>query len=324
MARRTTILCLIAAMAVFAHAPAEGATADDDEDVQPPAGPWGLSLATQVDQPSTRGFQGRIGYDFTKRTSAYFGADNTERTSTNPANFTSTGIEAGAAHAFARFGLDGAVAHWQNTDVNSATEMKLRSEFGAGPWLGAVRVGYRWGKFEPIDTTATPPGGPQPLPAIATCKLNNTAFGLDGRWQSGVWGAHATAMNFRYSDADCHFDFGGGTVVKQKLTRDQFAQLAAAQAAELIAAATHYIGREEMLLDGYVDAGASWKKDDFVVSLDYSRTKEYFEGATANTLSVTGTADLGGHTGVDCTLGITRGTGVSNVGYVGFALRAKF
>ena len=38
----------------------------------------------------------------------------------------------------------------------------------------------------------------------------------------------------------------------------------------------------------------------------------------------TGTADLGEHAGVDCTIGMTRGGGVTSGGFVGFALRAKF
>ena len=324
MTIRTTALYLLAAL-LLAQAPAALAAADEDEDAEPAArAPWALALATIVDQQSTRGFFGQLGYDLTPKTSVRVAADSTSHTMTNPANFTSQGLEGGAAHDFARFRLDGAVAHWQNTDINSANELKLGSAFNAGPWTAGLRLGYRRTTFDPIATTVTTPAAPQPQPAVARCDLNNTALGLDGRYQGSVWGAYASAATYRYADAKCSFRFADGSTVEQHLAKAQFAQLAQAQAAELTLAALHHIGRQEMLLDGYVDAGASWKHDDLVVSLDYSRLKEYFAGATSNTYSVTGTADLGGHTGVDCTLGLTTGGGISEGAFVGFALRARF
>jgi hypothetical protein len=330
MTIRTTARSLLAALTLLAQVHTAVAVAavpaDEDEDAQPVAvnAPWALSLATLVDQQSTRGFFGELGYDLTKKTSVRFAADATSRTMTNPANFNSQGVEAGAAHDFARFRLDGAVAHWQNTDINSANELRLGGAFHFDPWTAGLRAGYRRATFDPIATTVTTPAAPLPQAAVARCDLNNTAFGLDGRYQGRVWGGYVTATTYRYADAKCGFQFNDGSTVEQQLTKAQFAQLAAAQAAQLTAAALHHVGRQEMLLDGYVDAGASWKKDDFVVSLDYSRLKDYFAGATSNTYSVTGTADLGDHAGIDCTLGITQGGGVTEGGFVGFAVRAKF
>jgi hypothetical protein len=328
MTIRTTARDLLVALLLLAQAGAASAAAeaaDEDEEAQPAAhAPWALALAAVVDQQSTRGFFGQLGYDLTQKTSVRFAADSTSHTMTNPANFTSQGVEAGATHDFARFRLDGAVAHWQNTDINSANELKLGGAFSADPWTAGLRAGYRRTTFDPIATTVTTPAAAQPQSAVARCDLNNTAFGLDGRYQGRVWGGYVSATTYRYADAKCGFQFADGSSAEQHLPKEQFAQLAAAQAAALTQAALHHIGRQEMLLDGYVDAGASWKHDDLVVSLDYSRLKEYFAGATSNTYSVTGTADLGDHAGIDCTLGITQGRGITDGGFVGFALRAKF
>jgi hypothetical protein len=326
MTIRTTARSLLAALLLVAQVQAAIAAPDEDEDApraSEPA-PWALSLATQVDQQSTRGLVAQLGYDLTKSTAVRFAADSTDRTMTNPANFKSQGVEAGASHDFARFHLDGAIAHWQNTDIVAANELKLGGDFDFAPWSGGLRAGYRRARFDPITTTVTSSAAPQPQSAVARCDLNSTALGLDGRYQGGVWGAYATAMTYHYADADCRFELSDGSVVEQRLNRQQFGQLAAAQATQLTAAALHYIGRQEMLLDGFFDTGASWKHDDLVVSLGYSRQKDYFVGATSNTYSVTGTADLGDHAGVDCTLGVSRGGGVTEGGFVGFALRAKF
>jgi hypothetical protein len=325
MTIRTTARYLLAALLLAQAQAAIAAPApDEDEDAQPVvSGPWALSLATIVDQQSTRGFFGQLGYDLTKKTSIRFAADSTDHTITNPVTFKSQGVEIGAAHDFARFRLDGALAHWQNTDINSANELKLGGSFSAGPWTAGLRAGYRRGTFDPIVTSVTTPTTPA-QPAVARCDLNNTAFGLDGRYQGSVWGGYVTATSYHYADAKCSFQFADGSTVEQHLSKSQFTQLAAAQAAQLTEAALHHIGRQEMLLEGYADAGASWKHDDLVVSLDYSRLKEYFAGATSNTYSVTGTADLGNHAGIDCTLGLTSGGGITDGGFVGFALRAKF
>lgn len=325
MTTPTTARYLLAAL-LLAQAPAAIAAADEDEEAPPAAAhaPWSLSLATLVDQQSTRGFFGELGYDLTRKTAVRFAAESISHTMTNPANFTSQGVAAGAAHDFARFRLDGAIGHWQNSDINSANEARLGGTFNFAPWTAGLRLGYRRATFDPITTTVTTPPAPQPQPAVARCDLNNTALGLDGRFQGRVWGGYLSATTYRYADASCSFQFADGSVLQQHLSREQFAQLAAAQAAQLTLAALHHIGRNEMLLDGYVDTGASWKHDDLVVSLDYSRLKEYFAGASSNTYSVTGTADLGEHAGVDCTLGYTQGGGITDGGFVGFAVRAKF
>jgi hypothetical protein len=328
MTLRTTAPCLLAALLLLAQVPAAVAAdeADEDEAEETVNAPWALSLSTLVDQQSTRGFIGQLGRDLTPNTTVRFAADSTDYTATNPAGFKSQGIELGASHDFERFSIDGAVARWQDTDIVTAKELKLGGDVHFDPWSVGLRTGYRRSKFDPFRSTADvtlKDGTVVVATSTSRCTLDNTALGLDGRFEGDIWGFYATAMSYQYKDSKCSFKVGAKGVLSPA-TRQQLRELSGGALDRLSTVATRRIGRQETLLDSSLDSGLSWKHNDLVVSVDYSRQKDFFIGDSSNTYSVTGTADLGDHTGVDCTLGLTRGGGVTSGGFVGFALRARF
>lgn len=328
MTTRTTVPVLLAALLLLVQVPAAVAADDPDEEEAEAKvdAPWSLSLATQVDQASTRGFVGELGRDLTPNTMLRFAAASTSYDSTNQAGFKSNGLELGASHDFERFGIQAAVARWQDTDILTAKELKLGGDFRFEPWSVGLRTGYRRADFDPFHSAvAVTLADGTVLAAASTsrCKLDNTALGLDGRFEGDVWGAYATLMNYRYQDSKCAFTVAGRPV-SARADRLLLRELSGGVLDRLSAVATRRIGRSETLLDSSLDTGVSWKHDDLIVSLDYSRQKEFVIGASSNTYSVTGTADLGEHAGVDCTVGLTRGGGVTSGGFVGFALRAKF
>ena len=328
MTIRTTVHALLAALLLLAQVPAAVAADDPDEDEPEERvdAPWSLALSTVVYQASTRGVSGELGRDLTPNTTLRFAVDATSYDSTNQAGFKSNGLELGATHDFEHFGIQAAVARWQDTDLVTAKELKLGGDFRFDPWSVGLRTGYRRSDFDAFRSAAAVTlldGTTADANAASHCKLNNTALGLDGRFEGDVWGAYATLMQYRYQDAKCAVT-SGGVAVLSRADRQQLRDLSAGVLDVLSAVATRRIGRRETLLDSSLDAGTSWKHDELVVSLDYSRQKDYLLGAASNTLSVTGTADLGDHTGVDCTLGLTRGGGVTQGAFVGFGLRAKF
>lgn len=328
MTTRTTVSALLAALLLLAQVPAALAADDPDEDEpeEKVDAPWSLALSTQVDQQSTRGFSGTLGRDLTTVTTVHATADSTSYDSNNQAGFTSNGIELGATHDWDRFSLEEAVARWQDTDLVTAKELKLGGDVHFDPWSVGLRTGYRQSNFNPFHATTAvtlKDGTTTDANTTSTCKLDNTALGLDGRFEGDVWGVYATAMDYQYQDAKCNVTAKGKNVLS-KADRQQLQALSSGILNKLSIVATRRIGRQETLLDSSLDTGISWKHNDLVVSLDFSRQKDFFIGATSNTLSVTGTADLGDHTGVDCTLGDTRGAGVTSGAFVGFALRAKF
>jgi len=331
MTIRTTAPSLIAALLLLAQAPAPAAAApaandpDEDEPQEQSDARWAASLATEVDQASTRGFAGGLHYRVTPTTDVHFAAESTSYTQTINNGFTSQGVELGAGHEFKWFGLDAAVAHWQALDILAANELGIGAEARLGPWSIGPRLGYRRSSFNPFDVTVTDPTTGTTSSGAATCKLTNDAYGLDGRFQGSVWGAHATFMDFRYSDASCAVNPGtGAPIVTVHQTQAQFAQLVGTIVQPMSVAATRYIGRDETLMDSDLDAGVSWKHNDLVVALGYARQKEYFTGDGSSTYFATGTADLGNSTGIDCTIGLTRGAGVTEAAFVGFAVRARF
>ena len=322
----TTASSLLAALLLLAQGPvlAAAPAPDEDEPEEHVGGPWSMALATQVDQGPVRGLTGVLGRDLTPNTAVRVAADALDYPTNLEAGYKSVGLAAGASHDFKHVRIDGAFAHWQATDIVNVNELKLGADWRAAPWSAGLRGGYRWSDFDPLDTTATSSVTGTVMPAVATCHLHNLAGGAEGRYQGSVWGAYATLMHYRYSDADCHVELVDGTMQKVRLSRDQFVALAPEYADPLSAVALRHIGREQTLLSGSLDAGASWKHEDLVVSLDYARQKEYFFGTSSSTYSATGTADLGNATGVDCTIGLTRGGGVTNGAFVGFAVRARF
>jgi hypothetical protein len=327
MTIRTTAPSLLAALLLLlAQAPAAVAATDEDEPEEQVNAPWMLSLATVVDQQDTRGVSGELGRELTPNTTARIAADSTSYPARQLGGYTSQGLEAGASHDFEHFGIQGALGHWQATDLVSANELKLGGDLRLDPWSVGLRTGYRRSDFDPFTSAAavTLKDGTQVAAATSShCKLNNTSLGVDGRFEGDVWGAYATLMSYQYSDAKCKF-LENGASVQLHADRQNLLDLSAGALDRLSAVATRRIGRQETLLDSSLDAGVSWKHDDLVVSLDYSHQKEFFVGAASNTFSVTGTADLGDHAGVDCTIGMTRGGGVTDGAFVGFAVRAKF
>ena len=327
MSRRAIASCLVVALSLLASGPALAAIEDDDEPQdEGSAGPWSLSIATQVARLSARGVNAELGYDVARDTTVRVAGESVDYSSTAVGTQRSLGLELGASHDFGILDVDVALGRWQNTDVVTAKEFKLGYTADLEPWSAGFRLGYRRSDFDPFATTVRLVGTPNPVIAIARCHLDNTALGADGRYQGDVWGAYATAMRYNYQNPDCTFDVIGFRRIRSRQPVGGFRQLAAQQLARLTTVATRRIGRQETLLDSSLDVGVSWKHADLTVSLDGSRERDFFIGATATIVSVTATADLGLGTSVDVTLGDSRGAigTAPNALFVGFAVRTRF
>jgi hypothetical protein len=318
--------CLALCVALCAVHPAQAENNDADADAGPD-GRWALSLSTQVDQQSTRGFTGSLGYDLTPDTTLRFAADSTAYAqAVAKTSFNASSAEVGASHDFEHFTIDAAAARWQDTDIVTAKELNLGGDFKGEQWSAGLKAGYRHADFDPFrfksDVTLAD-GTKIAASTVSRCSLKSTAIGVDGRYAGDVWGGYATAMRYQYGDAACRFSVTGVGALS-RADRRALRALTGGATDRLAAVATRRIGRRESLLDSSFDAGVSWTHNDLIVSADYSHQTEYFVGAASNTYSVTGTADLGNSTGVDCTVGTTRGGGVTSGAFVGFAVRARF
>lgn len=322
---------LLAAFVLFACQPAFGVTApaadDDEEEQEPWNARWSLEGAVEVDQQSNRGLDVAVGYAVTPTTSVRFAGNSTAFSPTLSNGFHSNGVEIGAAHDFKHFSLNGAIARWQDSDILTATEAKLGLDVRSKRWGMGVTGMYRRSSFEPLTIT-TPltleDGTSLPEPAVSTCKLNNTGFGAHGDYAGQIWSARARFQSYQYKSADCTFSNLTGLDVRTHLVKDVFAQVEATLVDQLETIGVRRIGRENTLLSNEFGGGASWRHQDFIVSLDYTRQAEYFSGNSSDTLTATGTADMGHNSGVDLVLGYTRGNTVSEGAFVGFVVRAHF
>ena len=318
---------LVAALLVLACQPVLAAGDEDEEEQEPWNARWSLAGVLEVDQQSNRGLEAEVGYLVTPTTSVRVAGNSTAYSQTLSNGFHSAGIELGAAHEFKRFTLSAALGRWQDSDILTATEGRIGADLHFRPWsIGATAL-YRRSDFEPlnVNTTVTLSDGTAlPVLATSTCKLNNTGLGAHGEYAGRIWGGHASFTSYQYKAGKCSFGDVLGLDALDRPDKNEFAQLEATLVDQLSTIGVRRIGRENTLMSSEMNAGASWRHQDFIVSLDYTRQTDYFSGNGSNTLFATGTADMGHNSGVDLVLGLTRGSTISGGAFVGFAVRAHF
>ena len=320
---------LLVAFLVLACQPAfAAAAADDDEEEQEPWNArWSLEGAVEVDQQSNRGLEAAVGYALTPTTSVRFAGNSTAFSPTLSNGFHSNGVQLGAGHDFKRFSVSGAISHWQDSDILRATEGKLGLDLHSNRWSMGLTGMYRRSNFEAlaVNTTVALTGGTLlPVTAVSTCKLNNTGAGAHGEYSGQIWSARARFQSYQYKAGDCTFGKATGLAVLNHPDKNEFVQLEAILVNQLATIGVRRIGHENTLLSSEFGGGGSWRHQDFIVSLDYTRQAEYFTGNSSATLTATGTADMGHNSGVDLVLGYTRGNTVSQGAFVGFVVRAHF
>ena len=318
---------LFVAFLALASQPTFAAGDEDEEEQEPWNARWELAGSVEVDQQSNRGLEAEVGYALTPTTSIRFAGNSTAFSPTLSNGFHSNGVELGAAHDFKRFSVSGAISHWQDSDILTATEGKLGLDLRTKPWSMGITGMYRRTSFVPlsVNTTVTLDDGTLlPVLAVSSCKLNNTGFGAHGDYTGKIWSGRARFQSYQYKAGDCTFGKATGLDVLNHPDKHEFVQLEATFVDQLATIGVRRIGHENTLLSSEFGGGASWRHQDFVVSLDYTRQAEYFTGNSSGTLTATGTADMGHNSGVDLVLGYTRGNTVSAGAFVGFVVRAHF
>ena len=314
--RRLAVLGAL--LALLAAAPAQAA--DDDEDEAEPDTRWSLSLATVVDQKSAREFDGSGGYALTPDTSVQLGANLSDSTSNSSTGIGTSAVDVGLSHDFSRISVDGRFRRWQATDILNALELSGGAAWQADAWSLGPRLELRRSRFDPLNVTIAVPGVSQaPVNPTARCTLNNFGYGLSGAYQGEVWGARLEGSSYRYSSASCDFDG-----VHAHVSRDLLSQLLGPSADLLARAAGRNVGSRDVPVDSRLGGGASWQHEELRIALDYSQSKDFLRGLRSRTLAATATADLGGGSGVDVTLGATQSASYGTLAFVGFAVRANF
>jgi hypothetical protein len=329
--------CLLAALLA---APVHAAPPPDDDEEEADETRWGLDLKTEVDQDSGRSFYGKGAYSLTPDTRVSLDATSVNA-GTNLAGLVSNGLSLGLTHDFDPWSVDLGVGRWQDNGLVTAKELTGGVDFNHDAWTVGLIGEARRSDFDAFNANASvtlPNGTVLAVKARPTCSLDNAGFGLHGDYAGEVWGFSAIYTGYRYADTRCKFD-SAGLAALERARKAQFLQLAADLANRLERKVTTRIGSQNALLESSYGAGASWRHDDLVLALDYTRQKDFFAGLAADTLALTATADFGHGTGVDVTLGATRspslpaiaavtgapGTSAGGtVAYLGLALRAKF
>jgi hypothetical protein len=336
MTRRTTTLGLAAGLWLATIAPSNALA----ELLTPVARPvdkvdwrdsrWGLDLGVQSDRGKAGGVTGALMVDVFEFTRLHGSGHATVYPGVTPAGHAtpphSIGAEAGVLQRFGRFGLDVAIGHWLVVNTVTANELNASASFAGSAFSGGLSTGLRRSRFATFGTTATADfgGGVQTASVTATCRVNNTQFGADGRWQGRAWGAHAAFSSYQYQDVSCGFVAGGIGAVSVSETAAEFATTGSALLAHLQYAALPTIGQQPTLAKSRGQFGVSWRHRDLGIALDYLRQQDYFLGSTGTAVFGTLTGDLGEGSAVDVTFGGTRGAGMRLGPFGGFGVRTRF
>jgi hypothetical protein len=330
-------LCLLAALLA---APVHAAPPPDDDEEEADETRWALDLKSEVDQDSGRSFEGKGGYSLTADTQVSLDVTSVNA-GTNLSGLVSNGFSLGLTHDFDPWSVDLNANRWQDNDLVTAKELTGGVDFNHEAWTVGLIGEARRSDFNAFNANAKvtlPNGTLLTVQARSKCSLDNAGFGLHGDYAGEVWGFSGNYMDYRYADTRCKFD-SAGLAALAHAKKAQFRQLATDLTNRLERKVTTRIGSQNSLLESSYGAGASWRHDDLVLALDYTRQKEFFGDIAADTLALTATADFGHGTGVDVTLGATRspslpaiaavtgapGTSAGGtVAYLGLALRAKF
>jgi hypothetical protein len=326
-AGRIAVEVALAVLFVLASAPSQRAiaAADDDENAPDKDARWLLHVSTVVDQHSGRGLAGSAGYSTSPATTWTLAANGTDTTSTSTSGLATSGLGFGYAHLFEHWGVDAAIARWQDVDVLTARELNGGGEYRREAWSIGPRLQLRRSTFDPFpaNTTVMAGGTPLPVAAVARCTLDNVGLGLRSAYDGETFGGHLDGTKYQYRDSSCHFDVTGlGALARD--TRSVLRQLLGPTADLLARNAARYIGSQNALLDSSYGGGASWRHDDLKLALDYVRARDFLVGLKSDTLSATATADLGDSSGVDMTLGATRSATYGTIAFLEFAVRAHF
>jgi hypothetical protein len=301
------------------------AAADDDENAPDPDARWSLRLATVVDRQSGRGLAGSAGYSTSPATTWTLGANGSDTTSTSSTGLATSGLEAGYAHDFKQWGVNAAIARWQDVDVLTAREINGGGTFRREAWSIGSRLQLRRTTFDPFvaNVIAIPGVTLPPTAATARCTLDNLGIGLRSAYDGESFGGYLGGAKYQYRDSSCHFNVTGlGALLHD--TRVELRQLLGPVADLLSRNAARHIGSQNALFDSSYGGGASWRHDDLKLALDYVRARDFLVGLKSDTLSATATADLGDFSGVDMTLGATRSKTYGTLAFIEFAVRAHF
>jgi hypothetical protein len=338
MIRRTTLPLLAAglwlAVPGVGHAAPEPTPAAVDEDTLELTDSaderWGLDLGVQGDRQSSLGLTGAIRYDLFPSTTLHGSGHATDYRSDPapgvPGVPRSLAAEVGVLQRFGHFGVDVAFGHWLATHVVKADELNLAGTYSNGGFSGGLRAGYRRATFAAFQSVASADFGTgyRTADVTASCRLTNTAFGVEGRWQGERLGAHATMMGYQYSSARCGLTAAGIGYASLSEDAGAFAALAGAPLSRLQNTALPVIGQQPALARSYAQLGVTWRRKDKGLSLDYLSQQDNFLGGTGTAYFATATAYMGGSTGIDVIFGRSQGGGSPRGLFGGLALRTRF
>ena len=286
---------------------------------------WSLGALVQADDEDGWSVAGSVGYALSPDTRLRLDADAADAVGAG-AEYSTTGVGLELRHAFGAAALAVGVHRWQDPDVVAADEWRAELEFRGERLALALLGSYRQSDFEPVVADATVRlrnGRSLPVRARADCDLDDVGYGVRLAWSATTWGAHASARVHDYGDVDCRFDAPGLDALSRARAAE-FRQFAARATNALGLGAGTRIGADDALLDRSLAGGAWFQPGRLGVAADYARTRDYFSGERADTVSATLLWAATPSIDLDLTLGTTDAERHGSTAFVGLGLQVRY
>jgi hypothetical protein len=318
---------LAAALAGTASA-ADDNVFDDPQLLEDAPAAWILTAGGEIDGDGGYLVDGSAAVAPNERTTFSLRAGHSD-TSTRTDKLTASSAGLDFDRGFEHWGLTLSGGYWEDPNLAQTTELGGSVFVKFGAWRLTVLAETRAGDFNSFTVSGTidrPNLPPLTVSGDASCNLDGVGVGARFSYASRRWSAYLSGKSYDYDNFDCRFaslKIGGVRVPPQRLRalNPLFLRLLT-----LRATVAGYINLREdtVFLDSSLAAGISAIRGARTYALDYSHTRELFDGLESNTLTASLTFALTRRTDLELHIGAFDAEQASTVGFAGVMLIGYF
>jgi hypothetical protein len=320
-------VALVAALAQPAVA-ADESVLEDPQLLDDAPAAWILTADGEVDGDGGYLVDGSAAFAPSGRTTFTLRAGHSD-TSTRTDEMTASTVGLDLDRSFDHWGLTLSGGYWQDPNLARTTEFGGSLFLKWAEWRLTALAEKRASNFDSFTVSGTidrPNLPPVTVTGDASCDLDGSGYGARFSYTGERWSAYLSGKSYDYDNFNCRFQsltIGRVHVPSQRLRtlNPLFLRLLT-----LRATVAGYINLREdtVFLDSSIAAGVSAIRAGRTYALDYSHTRELFDGLESNTLTASLAFALSRRTDLELRVGAFDSQGASTVGFAGVTLIAYF
>jgi hypothetical protein len=323
------LVCAILAAALAGPAgAADESVLDDPELLQEAPATWILTGGGEIDGNGGHLVDGSAAYAPNDRTTFSLHAGYSD-TSTRTDSLTASVAGLDFDRRFEHWGLGLSGGYWEDPSLARTTTFGGSVFAKFGEWRLTALAETRASDFDSFTVSGTidrPNLPPITVSGDANCDLDGIGIGARFSYTGERWNAYLSGKSYDYEKFNCRFaslTIGRVHVSPQRLRTlsPLFLRLLT-----LRASVAGYINLREdtVFLDSSLAAGISAIRGPRTYALDYSHTRELFDGLESNALTASLTFALSRRTDLELHVGAFDSDEASTLGFAGVMLIAYF